>query len=100
MQLKILGVGNAPLLSVSVKTLDDAGILNISGLCRKLGVKRSTFLSKVATSSLEAAILHFAAIKKQRMCSPHCQRKTLPLFSLPATQAITTPTTLHIKPDG
>lgn len=66
MQLKILGVGNAPLLSVSVKTLDDAGILNISGLCRKLGVKRSTFLSKVASSGLEQAILHYAAIKKQR----------------------------------
>jgi hypothetical protein len=66
MQLKILGVGNSPLLSVSVKTLDDAGILNISGLCRKLGVKRSTFLSRVANSGLEAAILHFAAIKKQR----------------------------------
>lgn len=67
MQLKILGVGNAPLLSVSVKTLDDAGILNISGLCRKLGVKRSTFLSKVATlGSLEQAILHYAVLKKQR----------------------------------
>ena len=66
MQLKIVGVGNAPLLSVSVKTLDDAGILNISGLCRKLGVKRSTFLSKVATSGLEQAILHYATLKKQR----------------------------------
>lgn len=66
MQLKILGVGNAPLLSVSVKTLDDAGILNISGLCRKLNVKRSTFLSKCAIVGLEQAILHYAAIKKQR----------------------------------
>ncbi|EPK7623527.1 TPA: hypothetical protein ACNGYJ_005315 [Klebsiella quasipneumoniae subsp. quasipneumoniae] len=66
MQLKILGVGNATLLSVSMKTLDDVGILNISGLCRKLGVKRSTFLSKVATHGLEQAILHYAAIKKKR----------------------------------
>lgn len=65
MQLKILGVGNAPLLSVSVKTLDEAGILNISGLCRKLDVKRSTFLSKVASSGLEQAILHYSALKKQ-----------------------------------
>ena len=67
MQLKILGVGNALLLSVKVKTLDDAGILlNISGLCRKLDVKRSTFQSKVASIGLEAAIFHYAAIKKQR----------------------------------
>ncbi|EMO4508271.1 hypothetical protein ACLH2B_13130 [Klebsiella sp. 2HUBk32mer] len=66
MQLKILGVGNALLLSVSVKTLDDAGILNISGLCRKLNVKRSTFLSKVASVGLEKSIIYYAAIKKQR----------------------------------
>ncbi|HGW3286788.1 hypothetical protein QAA70_003215 [Enterobacter chengduensis] len=66
MQLKILGVGNAPLLSVTVKTLDDAGLLNVSALCRKLGVKRSTFLSKVASSGLEQAILHYAALQKQR----------------------------------
>ncbi|EOG2203397.1 hypothetical protein LW586_20915 [Klebsiella quasipneumoniae] len=67
MQLKILGVGNVPLLSVSVKTLDDAGLLNVSALCRKLGVKRSTFLSKVATlGSLEQALLHYAVLKKQR----------------------------------
>lgn len=65
MQLKILGVGNAPLLSVSVKTLDEAGILNISGLCRKLDVRRTTFLSKVASSGLEQAILHYAVLKKQ-----------------------------------
>lgn len=38
MQLKILGVGNAPLLSVKVKTLDDAGLLNVSALARALGV--------------------------------------------------------------
>jgi hypothetical protein len=30
MQLKILGVGNALLLSVKVKTLDDANLLNVS----------------------------------------------------------------------
>ncbi|QJF16998.1 hypothetical protein HHA33_10795 [Phytobacter diazotrophicus] len=66
MQLKILGVGNAPLLSVSVKTLDDAGLLNVSALCRKLGVKRSTFLSRVATHGLEQAIIYYAALKKRR----------------------------------
>lgn len=66
MQLKIPGVGNAPLLSVTVKTLDDAGLLNVSALCRKLCVKRSTFLSKVASSGLEQAFLHYAALKKQR----------------------------------
>ena len=66
MQLKILGVGNSPLLSVKVKTLDDAGLLNVSALARMLGVHRSTFLSRVANSGLEAAILHFTAIKKQR----------------------------------
>ncbi|EPY1501848.1 TPA: hypothetical protein MIU83_24980 [Klebsiella pneumoniae] len=67
MQLKILGVGNSPLLSVKVKTLDDdANLLNVSALARMLGVHRSTFLSRVANSGLEAAILHFTAIKKQR----------------------------------
>ncbi|MFK9902770.1 hypothetical protein ACJEPZ_27700, partial [Klebsiella pneumoniae] len=46
MQLKILGVGNSPLLSIKVKTLDDANLLlNVSALARKLGVHRSTFLS-------------------------------------------------------
>ncbi|EOU3954028.1 hypothetical protein ACOJPS_000657 [Klebsiella michiganensis] len=67
MKIDIMGVGQTRLMSFNVKTLDDAGgILNISGLCRKLGVKRSTFLSRVANSGLEAAILHFTAIKKQR----------------------------------
>ncbi|HHT3348020.1 hypothetical protein MWG98_25805 [Klebsiella quasipneumoniae] len=60
MQLKILGVGNAPLLSVKVKTLDDANLLNVSALARALGVHRSTFLSRVATHGLEAAILYYA----------------------------------------
>ncbi|WP_407324597.1 hypothetical protein [Klebsiella variicola] len=66
MQLKILGVGYAPLLSVKVKTLDDAGLLNVSALARKLGVHRSTFLSYVATHGLEQAILHYVTLKKQR----------------------------------
>ncbi|HHP1347169.1 hypothetical protein LUS60_24170 [Raoultella planticola] len=66
MQLKILGVGNAPLLSVSVKTLDDAGLLNLSALARKLGIHRSTFLSRVATYGLEAAILHYATEQKMK----------------------------------
>lgn len=64
MQLKILGVGNAPLLSVKVKALDDLDLLNLSALCRKLGVKRSTFLSRVATHGLESAILQCASEQK------------------------------------
>ena len=60
MQLKILGVGNSPLLSIKVKTLDDANLLNVSELARKLDVPRSTFLSRVATNGLEAAILFYA----------------------------------------
>lgn len=66
MRLNLLGVGNAPLLSMKVKTLDDAGLLNVSALARMLGVHRSTFLSKVASVGLEAALLHYSAIKKQR----------------------------------
>lgn len=69
MQLKILGVGNAPILSVKVKTLDDAGIINISQLCRTLQVKRSTFLSKVASVGLPAAILYYATQQKMKNVS-------------------------------
>lgn len=70
MKLNLLGVGNAPILSVKVKTLDDAGIINISQLCRTLGVHRSTFLSKVATlGSLEQAILHYATQQKMKNVS-------------------------------
>lgn len=43
MRLNLLGVGNAALLSVKFKTLDDAGLLNVSALARALGVHRSTF---------------------------------------------------------
>ncbi|SAQ11509.1 Uncharacterised protein [Klebsiella michiganensis] len=60
MQLKILGVGNSPLLSASIKNLDldgDAGLINWSAVCRKLGVKRSTFLSKCAAVGLDQAFL-------------------------------------------
>ena len=64
MKINLLGVGNAPLLSVRVKTLDDAGLLNVSALARKLGVHRSTFLSRVATHGLEAAILYYATEQK------------------------------------
>lgn len=67
MKLNLLGVGNAPILSVKVKTLDDAGLLNVSALCRKLEVHRSTFLSKVATlGSLEKAILHYVTEQKMK----------------------------------
>jgi len=64
MQLKILGVGNAQLLSIKVKTLDDANLLNVSALARMLGVHRSTFLSRVATHGLEAAILYYVTQQK------------------------------------
>ncbi|MCE9801721.1 hypothetical protein [Raoultella ornithinolytica] len=64
MQLKILGVGNSPLLSIKVKSLDDAGLLNVSALCRELGVHRSTFLSKCASVGLEAAVLHYVTEQK------------------------------------
>ncbi|XJP24081.1 hypothetical protein ACF8J8_01930 [Klebsiella pneumoniae] len=67
MRLNLLGVGNIPLLSARIKTLDDAeGLLNVSALARILEIPRSTFLSKVASVGLEAAILHYSAIKKQR----------------------------------
>lgn len=64
MQLKILGVGNAPLLSVKVKTLDDANLLNVSALARMLGVHRSTFLSRVATHGLEESVMFYAKQQK------------------------------------
>ncbi|ENK6266745.1 TPA: hypothetical protein N3414_000665 [Klebsiella quasipneumoniae subsp. quasipneumoniae] len=66
MKISLLGVGNVPLLSARIKTLDNAGLLNVSALARLLGCARSTFLSKVASVGLEAAILHYSAIKKQR----------------------------------
>lgn len=69
MQLKILGVGNSPLLSIKVKALDDAGLLNVSALARKLGVHRSTFLSRVATHGLEAAILYYSTEQKLKNVS-------------------------------
>ncbi|HHS9554714.1 TPA: hypothetical protein ACTXCD_000243 [Klebsiella quasipneumoniae subsp. similipneumoniae] len=70
MRLNLLGVGNVPLLSVKVKTLDDAeGLLNVSALARALGVHRSTFLSRVATHGLEAAILYYATEQKLKNVS-------------------------------
>ncbi|EMP9123652.1 TPA: hypothetical protein MEL26_005190 [Klebsiella quasipneumoniae subsp. quasipneumoniae] len=69
MKISLLGIGNIPLLSASIKNLDlagDAGLINWSAVCRKLGVKRSTFLSRVATYGLDQAVIHFIAIKKQR----------------------------------
>lgn len=64
MKISLLGVGNVPLLSARIKTLDDAGLLNVSALARALGVHRSTFLSRVATHGLEQAILHYATQQK------------------------------------
>lgn len=66
MRLNLLGVGNAPLLSVKVKTLDDDdGLLNVSALARALGTHRSTFISRVATHGLESAILQ--CVNEQKM---------------------------------
>ncbi|EOF4704454.1 TPA: hypothetical protein MNP03_000971 [Klebsiella pneumoniae] len=65
MQLKILGVGNSPLLSVKVKTLDDANLLNVSALARLIGIPRSTFLSKVASIGLDQALLFY--VKQQKL---------------------------------
>lgn len=65
MQLKILGVGNSPLLSVKVKTLDDANLLNVSALARLIGIPRSTFLSKVASIGLDQALLLY--VKQQKL---------------------------------
>lgn len=69
MQLKILGAGNLPLLAARIKNLDldgDAGLINWSAVCRKLGVKRSTFLSKVSSVGLDQALIFYVTIKKQR----------------------------------
>ncbi|HFK7363677.1 TPA: hypothetical protein ACG0BQ_001045 [Klebsiella pneumoniae] len=65
MQLKILGVGNSPLLSIKVKTLDDANLLNVSALARLIGIPRSTFLSKVASIGLDQALLFY--VKQQKL---------------------------------
>ncbi|POP41534.1 hypothetical protein CHU32_22415 [Superficieibacter electus] len=59
MRISCLGARKSPLLSVKVKMPDDAGPLNVSALCRKLGVHRSTFLSCVAAQGLKAAILYY-----------------------------------------
>lgn len=64
MKISLLGFGNIPLLSMRVKTLDDAGLLNVSALARKLGIPRSTFLSKCASVGLEQAILHYVTEQK------------------------------------
>lgn len=70
MKISLLGVGNIPLLSASIKNLDgDAGLIKWSAVCRKLGVHRSTFLSKVATVGLEAAILYYATQQKLKEVS-------------------------------
>lgn len=69
MQLKILGVGNAPLLSIKVKTLDDANLLNVSALARKLGVHRSTFLSRVAKYGLDNTLLFYVTQQKMKNVS-------------------------------
>ncbi|HBZ1469259.1 TPA: hypothetical protein MJG03_15285 [Klebsiella pneumoniae] len=69
MQLKILGVGNTVLLAAKMRNLDDMELLNVSALCRRLSVHRSTFLSKVASVGLETAILHYATQQKLKEVS-------------------------------
>ena len=66
MRLNLLGVGNIPLLSARIKTLDDAeGLLNVSALARILEIPRSTFLSKVASIGLDQALLFY--VKQQKL---------------------------------
>ena len=65
MKLNLLGAANAPLVSEIIRTLDDMSLINISALCRKLEVKRSTFLSRVAAKGIDETISE-AVIEKRR----------------------------------
>ena len=83
MKISLLGVGNIPLLSASIKNLDldgDAGLINWSAVCRKLGVKRSTFLSKVASVGLDQALIFYVGLKKQRDVLATLSEKNAALF--------------------
>lgn len=66
MKITISGVGNVPLVVSHVKTLDDNDLINISGLCRALGVPRATFLDKVGRLGLEGAVRYYLNEQRQR----------------------------------
>lgn len=66
MRITISGVGNVPLVVSHVKTLEENDLINISGLCRALGVPRASFLDKVASIGLEGAIRYYLTEQRQR----------------------------------
>lgn len=66
MKITISGLGNVPLVVSHVKTLDDNDLINISGLCRALGVPRATFLDKAGRLGLEGAIRFYLNEQRQR----------------------------------
>jgi hypothetical protein len=98
MQLKILGVGNSPLLSVKVKTLDDANLLNVSALARMLGVTEVHSFREWRIRDSKRQFYISLRSKSSGMCSPHGQRKMQPHLLQPAM--LISATTPHIKPDG
>ena len=65
MKITISGVGGLPLVISHVKTLEDNDLINISGLCRTLGVPRASFLDRVGRMGLEGAIRYYLALKRQ-----------------------------------
>ncbi|MHC9004245.1 hypothetical protein [Enterobacter adelaidei] len=66
MKMTISGVGGVPLVISHVKTLEDNDLINISGLCRTLGVPRASFLDKVGRLGLEGAIRYYLSEQQQR----------------------------------
>jgi hypothetical protein len=98
MQLKILGVGNSPLLSVKVKTLDDANLLNVSALARMLEFTEALSFREWRIRDLKRQFYITLRSKSSGMCSPLCQRKMQPHLLQPAM--LISATTPHIKPDG
>lgn len=66
MRITISGVGGLPLVVSHVKTLEDNNLINISGLCRTLGVPRASFLDKVGRLGLEGAIRYYLNEQRQR----------------------------------
>ena len=68
MRITISGVGGVPLVVSHVKTLGDNDLINISGLCRALGnIPRSSFMEKVASMGLGAAIKRYLNEKRKKM---------------------------------
>ncbi|CAM6307847.1 hypothetical protein ACQYD3_001135 [Enterobacter hormaechei] len=65
MRITISGVGGLPLVISHVKTLEDNDLINISGLCRTLGVPRASFLDKVGRLGLEGAIKYYLSEQRK-----------------------------------